>query len=488
MAQNIKRQLVSGVLYTALEKYSGIVIQLVITAVLARLLPPADFGVVAVATVIIAFFALFTDMGISTAIVQNKTLTDDDLSNIFSFTLWSGLALALLFFASSWLIGGYYDNSTLTIICQLLSLNLFTSSITIVPNALFYKNKDFKYIALRGLTVQTACGIIGVGAALLGAGLYALVIPPILSGILLFVISVRRYPQKAQLTWGLVSIRKIFSYSAYQFLFNVINYFSRNLDKLVIGKKLGMKPLGYYQKSYSLMMLPLQNITAVVTPVIHPIFSDFQNDLEKLATGYERIVRFLSFVGFPLTVGLYFTARELTLIIFGPQWLPSIPVFKILAVSAGVQVVMSSSGSIFQASGDTKSLFVCGVFSAVLNVTGILFGVFYFGTLEGVAYCISTTFAINFVQCYWQMYHVTFHRSARTFVRQLLSPLLISALLVAVLLPIDLFTKNMNIVLSVLLKGAIFAIVYGTYIQLTGEYDLIGKAKTIINRNNNARA
>jgi teichuronic acid exporter len=83
---------------------------------------------------------------------------------------------------------------------------------------------------------------------------------------------------------------------------------------------------------------------------------------------------------------------------------------------------------------------------------------------------------------------VTFHRSARTFVRQLLSPLLISALLVAVLLPIDLFTKNMNIVLSVLLKGAIFAIVYGTYIQLTGEYDLIGKAKTIINRNNNARA
>jgi O-antigen/teichoic acid export membrane protein len=84
--------------------------------------------------------------------------------------------------------------------------------------------------------VQTACGIIGVGAALLGAGLYALVIPPILSGILLFVISVRRYPQKAQLTWGLVSIRKIFSYSAYQFLFNVINYFSRNLDKLVIGK------------------------------------------------------------------------------------------------------------------------------------------------------------------------------------------------------------------------------------------------------------
>lgn len=362
MAINIKKQLFSGIIYTALEKYSNIIIQLIITAVLARLLPPADFGVVAVATVIITFFNLFTDMGISTAIVQNKTLTDDDISNIFSFTLWSGIILAILFFSSSWMIGNYYENNTLITICQLLSINLFTSSITIVPNALFYKHKDFKYIALRGLTIQSSCGALGVTAALLGAGLYALVIPPILSGILMFLISIKRYPQKAKLTWGMISIKKIFSYSAYQFLFNIINYFSRNLDKLVIGKKLGMNQLGYYQKSYSLMMLPLQNITAVITPVIHPIFSDFQNDLNKLATSYEKIIRLLAFIGLPLTIGLFFTAKELTLLFFGPQWMPSVPVFKILAISAGVQVILSSSGSIFQASGDTKSLFVCGLF------------------------------------------------------------------------------------------------------------------------------
>jgi teichuronic acid exporter len=482
MPTTLKRQLVSGILYTALEKYSGIVVQLIITAVLARLLPPADFGVVAVATVIITFFALFTDMGISTAIVQNKTLTDTDISNIFSFTLWSGIILALMFYCCSWAIGNYYHNDTLIIICQLLSINLFTSSITIVPNALFYKHKDFKYIAMRGLTIQISCGVLGVGAALLGAGLYALIVAPILSGILMFIISIKRYPQHPHLTWGMESIRKIFSYSVYQFLFNIINYFSRNLDKLVIGKKLGMKPLGYYQKSYSLMMLPLQNITAVVTPVIHPIFSDFQNDIKKLATGYERIVHFLSFVGFPLTVGLFFTAKELTLIIFGPQWLPSIPVFKILAISAGVQVVMSSSGSIFQASGDTKSLFICGVFSSILNVFGILFGVFYFGTLEGVALCISTTFAINFIQCYWQMYHITFKRNAYHFIKQLISPIIISAILVGVMIPVNLLTQNFNIVFSLIIKGIIFASIYGSYIQFTGEYDLIGKAKSMINK------
>jgi len=474
----MKKQLFSGIAYTALEKYSNIIVQLAITAVLARLLLPVDFGVVAVATVIITFFALFTDMGISTAIVQNKTLTEKDLSNIFSFTLWSGIILAGLFFASSWLIGNYYKSSTLIVICQLLSLNLFTSSITIVPNALFYKHKDFKYIALRGLTIQISCGILGVTAALMGAGLYALVIPPILSGILMFVISIRRYPQRLQLTWGLTSIRKIFSYSAYQFMFNIINYFSRNLDKLVIGKKLGMNQLGYYQKSYSLMMLPLQNITAVVTPVIHPIFSDFQDDIKKLASGYEKIIRLLAFIGLPLTVGLFFTAKELTLIFFGPQWMPSIPVFKILAISAGVQVILSSSGSIFQASGDTKSLFICGLFSSILNVTGILFGVFYFKSVEGVAYCISATFTINFIQCYWQMYYITLKkRNILLFIKQLISPSILSIILIITLYLINLLTSSYNIITSLLIKVSIFILIYITYIQITKEYDIIRRIK-----------
>jgi O-antigen/teichoic acid export membrane protein len=159
-------------------------------------------------------------------------------------------------------------------------------------------------------------------------------------------------------------LRQIFSYSAYQFLFNIINYFSRNLDKLLIGKYMGMSPLGYYEKSYRLMMLPLQNITQVITPVMHPIFSDYQNDLERLASGYERIVRFLAFIGLPLSVLLYFTASEVTLIIFGDQWIPSIPIFQILTLSVGIQIILSSSGSIFQAAGDTKSLFVCGLFSS----------------------------------------------------------------------------------------------------------------------------
>ena len=479
MGSNIKQQLFSGVFYTALAKYSGIIISLVVAGVLARLLSPDDFGIVAIATVIIAFFNLFTDMGISSAIVQHKTLTGEELSGIFSFTVWMGIGISILFFGASWLIADYYDSPILRTICQLLSVNLFFASANLVPGAMFYRNKEFKFIALRSFAVQVAGGVGAVVAAYCGAGLYALIIAPILSSVVIFGISYQRYPQRLRFTLGLDAIRKIFSYSAYQFLFNTINYFSRNLDKLLIGKYMGMSPLGYYEKSYRLMMLPLQNITAVITPVMHPIFSDFQNDKERLATSYERIVRFLAFIGLPLSVGLFFTAQEVTLIIFGDQWMPSVPVFRILTLSVGVQIILSSSGSIFQAAGDTRSLFFCGLFSSALNVAGMLLGVFYFGTLTAVATCIVVTFTVNFVQCYWMMYRVTFRRSILPFVRQLIPPICVSAIMAVCLVPLQPIMEGVNVILSLAVKGVVGCIVFAAYIQLTREYDLIGKARSI---------
>ena len=480
MANNIKRQLFSGVFYTALAKYSGIIISLVVAGILARLLSPDDFGIVAIATVIIAFFNLFTDMGISPAIIQHKALTKEELSDIFSFTVWTGIGISVLFFASSWIIADYYQSNTLRTLCQLLSVNLFFASATIVPGALFYRNKEFKFIAIRSFVIQISAGAAAVTAALCGAGLYALIINPIVSSILIFVISFQRYPQRLRFTLGLTVLRKIFSYSAYQFLFNVINYFSRNLDKLLIGKYMGMSDLGYYEKSYRLMMLPLQNITQVITPVMHPIFSDFQNDKGKLLSSYERIVRFLAFIGLPLSVLLFFTAEEVTIIIFGNQWMPSVPVFQILSLSVGIQIILSSSGSIFQAAGDTRSLFVCGVFSSVLNVAGILLGIFYFETLTAVASCIVITFTINFIQCYWQMYRVTFRRSTWPFMRQLISPLIISTLIVLALIPMQYVLEGMNIFVTIIAKGIISFIIFGGYIQATHEYDIIGKVRSIM--------
>lgn len=476
-----KKQLLSGVLYTAIAKYSGIVISLVIAGILARLIEPEDFGIVAIATVIISFFSIFSDLGIAPAIIQNKELSEKDYSNIFTFTLWLGFGMSILFFFCSWPISNFYQNKTLLTICQLLSLNLFFAAANIVPNALLFKEKEFKFIAYRSLLIQISGGCIAISAAFWGAGLYALIINPILSSILLFSISYQKKPQKLSKTWGIQSMKKILSFSTYQFMFNVINYFSRNLDKLLIGKYMDMTLLGYYEKSYRLMMLPLQNITHVISPVMHPIFSDFQNDLSKLSASYNKVVHFLAFIGFPLSVLLWFCSQEIVLIIFGEQWLPSVPIFQILSISVGIQVILSTSGSIFQAANDTKSLFICGVFSTILNILGIIIGIFFFKDLKAVAWCICITFTINFIQCYIWMFKITFKQGILRFWKQLLSPIFLTCILILFLFPIS-YLSTLNIYVNLLIKCSIFFMVYVTYIQVGGEYNIINLIKSKIKR------
>ena len=479
---SIKQHMLSGVFYTAVAKYSSIIISLIVMAVLARLLHPDDFGVIAVATVIINFFNIFTNIGFSSAIIQNKELTSRDINNIYMFTIWLGIFLGILFFLSAWSIASYYNDKRLISICQLLSISLFFSAIAIVPNTLFYKNKKFKFIAYRTFLIQLIVGIFSIIAALSGVGLYTLIIQPILSSILIFCVSLKKYPQKIQWVIGIKSVKKIWNYSIYQFLFNVVNYFTRNLDKLLIGKYMGMNMLGYYEKSYRLMMLPLQNITYVITPVMHPILSDYQNDMNKLAYSHEHITRLLAFIGFPLSLALFFCSEELVLCIFGNQWLPSIPVFKILSLTVGIQLVLSSSGPFYQAGNDTRGLLICGIFSAIVSVSAILIGIFYFDSLEATAWCILIAFCLNFIQCYWQLYHFMFRRNIGFFYHQLISPITLSFIIGCVLYFTSLLTKQCNLIMSLSLKSILSLLIWGIYIQLTQEYDIISMIKNILSK------
>lgn len=209
---NIKKELTIGVFYTAIAKYSSIIISLIISAILARLLTPKDFGIVAIALIMINFFNMFSDLGIGSAIIQKK-LTKDDLSQIFSFTIWIGVFLSVAFFFCSWSIASYYNIDQLISICQLLSINIFFASINIVPSGLLQKYKKFKFIALRTFFVQLIIGAISCILAYNGFGIYSLLITPILSSIILFIINYQQHPLKLTLKLNFQPLKNIYSYS-----------------------------------------------------------------------------------------------------------------------------------------------------------------------------------------------------------------------------------------------------------------------------------
>jgi len=422
-----------GVFYTALAKYSNIFFSIAIGAVLARLLSPEEFGIVAIVTVFVTFFNLLTDFGIGPAVVQNQQLDSKDISSIFSFTIALGVSFSAIFFFSAPIIASFYNENELVNVSRLLSLAILFYSLQMIPKALNQKALRFKQIGFVSVIVQLFSGVLAIILAYRGFSYYALVFRSILNSFLLFVIFYWLKPVKIAIRIQWEPIKKIARFSSFQFLFNFINYFSRNADNLLIGKFFGSSSLGYYDKSYRLMMMPVQNLTNVITPVLMPVLSKYQHDKARIFREYMKVVKLLSTIGFPLSVFLYFSASDIIQILYGSQWLDSIPVFKLLALTVGIQMVLSSSGSIFQSVGRTDLLFYSGIMSAVVMVGGICYGIFIEKKMVAVGYGLIVAFTINFFQGYYFLINKALSSELSIFFKVLLFPLIIAIILGTIL-------------------------------------------------------
>ena len=462
--------MIKGVFWSAVGKYSSVVVQLVITMVLARLLSPKEFGVVAIATVLITFLNIFSDMGLGAAIIQRQDLMKKDLNQIFTFSLFLAILLGLLLFVGAYPISSFYQDEQLVYICQLLSISLFFHTLNVVPNALISKDKRFKFIAKRQLFFHFTGGVVSIIGALLGLGCYALVVNPIYSSIGVFITNYKQNPLYFQRHLDLNPIKKIYSYSGFLFAFNLFNYFTRNLDKLIIGKYFSLSDLGYYEKSYRLMMLPLQQITHVVTPVMHPVLASLQNNYIKLARDYTMILRLLTNIGFPIAVFLYFAAENLIFVVFGDKWLPSVPVFEILVWSVPVQILMSTTGGVFQASGRTDWPFYAGAFHTIITVLGFIIAAVMYRTMEAMAWAFVITFNTQFFVAFFVIYQLILGQSITPVFKQVIIPLLNATVLAIVLFALKGVFSNHIVELTC--QVCISAILSILLIHITKQYDV----------------
>ncbi|MGD9558673.1 MAG: lipopolysaccharide biosynthesis protein [Mangrovibacterium sp.] len=425
---SIRKSIGTGIFYTAAAKYSNIIISLIITAILARLLTPSEYGIVAIVMVFITFFTYLADFGLGPAIIQNKELDKKDIESIFSVSLLIAGTLSLLFYFSAGLISRFYDNAELLNIARWLSLSVLIFTINVVPSALNKKELKFKQLGIISVVVQILAGIVAVVMAFMGFSYYALIFRAILSGLFLFIGSYYLNPVRISFHIRWTSIVKIWRFSTYQFLFNFINYFSRNTDNLLIGKYFGSAMLGFYDKAFSLMLMPVQNLTHVITPVLHPVLSDYQDRKDKIYQSFLTLTRVLTTIGFPLSVILYFSGKEIIYLFYGDQWTQSIPVFQVLAVIVGVEILLSSTGSFFQSANRADLLFISGVLTSSLIVLGVLYGIFIGKSLMSVAVGLVVARLLNFFLAIYLLVKRALGFSVLKFTVKLLPPLFISAL------------------------------------------------------------
>lgn len=459
---SIRSSLSSGILYTGATKYTGVLISIGIGAVLARILSPEEFGVVALITVFISFFSILSDVGIGPAIIQHKELTEEDVESIFLFTLILGVLLAILFYYSSTFIASFYNNVALIPLIRLLSLSVLFNAWRTVPNALLLKKLKFKQVGIVLITVQLCSGVFAIVLAYQGFSYYALVYKSIFDGLFFLLAFYFLAPVKIKVNLSWASLSKILTFSTFQFFFNFINYFSRNTDNLLIGRFIGPVALGYYDKSYQLMLMPVQNLTRVITPVLHPVLSEYQDDRNRIYFTYLKVVRLLATLGFPLSVFLYFNANEIIHIFYGPKWRQSIPVFEILALTVGIQILLSSSGAIFQAVNRTDLLFYSGFLSAIFMVCGICYGVFVEKSLLGIGYGLVVAFICNFLQGFYFLIKLALGSSFFGFIKLLFWPIITAGVLsvaLSLVVYIDLHSVFLLLLLKIVLSMLVFVVV-----------------------------
>ncbi|SFD10169.1 lipopolysaccharide biosynthesis protein [Bacillus sp. UNCCL81] len=463
----IQSEFKKGILFSAIGKYSNVLIQLGVTAVLSRILTPLEYGVVAVVNVFLIFFTMLTDVGIGPAVIQNKSLEKKDINSIFSFSLLLSLCLGILFLILAKPISIFYHNPVYTKVCSVLAISIFTTGIIVIPQSLMLKNKDFFEVNMTIVIANAISGVAAIIMAINHFSYYSLLFSYIIKNVIVFFVFYNKVEVKVPLKISLTPLKSIYEFSRNQFMFSFINYFSRNLDNILIGKIISPNALAYYDKAYQLSLYPNQLLTSVIGPVIQPIMSDYQNDRSVIKNVYLKISKILGTIGMPLTVFLFFSANEIIYIMFGNQWAGSVGTFKVLGVSIWIQIILSSTGAIFQSANRTDLLLKAGIFSSILNVSSIIAGIIS-GRIEYVALVLVISFLVNFIQANYLLMRVLFESKMREFYKVLYKPFLISLVMIAVFFIFSYFHIN-NIYLSFVIKLFIYLLVFILGLVVTGE-------------------
>ena len=257
-----------------------------------------------------------------------------------------------------------------------------------------------------------------------------------------------------------------------QFGFNFVNYFSRNTDKILVGKMMGPVALGNYAKSYQLLMMPNQVLLGVLNPVLLPVLSDYQDDVDFIRKSYMKIVHVLALVGVPVSVFLCFESRDIIFFLYGNQWTEAVVPFAILALTVWIQMTMSSTGAIFQTLGKTNYLFGNGCITAFILVTTTIIGCVR-GDLITLAVSLSIGFLINFIVIYWLMMVKTLESNMRTLFREFITPFLIGIAVAVVFALMRMFLPIQGVLTGLVLYGFAFVLICAGMVMLTGDWKLL---------------
>ncbi len=414
-----------GSIYVLVAQFIRIALLFLSIIVLSRILTPEDFGLIACLTPIIAFITLLQDLGLQQAVIQKDKISDEQINKVFWVLSAVGLFFAISLCILSPAIAWFYHDERLIWLTILTSIPLAITSMASLPISLLNRSMKFNNIALIDIAANTLGFIATVTGALLGMSYWSLLLTPFFLAFttLIGALWISKWkPSKPQFKLD----KDIFHFGANLTGSNIINFFARNIDNILIGRYDSIQSLGYYERAYKLLMFPLSSINAPISKVIIPILSNVQSDKERVRRIYLRVTGILTLIIVPGMAALVMVPDEIILLLFGDKWLAVSPIFFWLGLAGLIQPLSNSTSWVFISQGLTKEMLKWVLFASSTTIIAIIAGLNWGVIGVAMAYAINE-YIIRLPAFFWYMGKISPIKSMDFIKIQI--PLLIAAII-----------------------------------------------------------
>lgn len=376
---------------------SGVIVQVtrIATAVvIARQLTPTDFGLAALVLVFSGLAMVLTDLSLGSALVQRPAIDEADRSTVFWTTVGMGILLTILFFAASWPVSSFYGEPSVQPLLAVYSVTFLVNGLSATQATLLRREMRFRSLELRLIVATLVAAVVGITAAVLGAGAWAIILQSLAyttsSLPLLWVASSWR----PRFMYSLASLRDLGGFGLNVLGAKLAAFVSNTTDTVLIGRVLGPASVGAYGIAFNLMLFPLSRIVAPIRDITFPAFSRIQNDIASLASGWLRTTKLVTAVVAPAMLGMMVVAPDFVPVVLGDRWLDAVPVLQALSwVGIMLSIQQTGGASTLLARDRSGTLVRFTVASAAANVLAFVGGLHWGIVGVAIGYAVVATAA-----------------------------------------------------------------------------------------------
>lgn len=392
MSENRSGKAASSLLFKLMESFGMQGIAFVVSMVLARLLDPADYGVLGMLTVFIAFSQVFVQSGLNTALIQKKDTDENDFSSVFWFSLGVATALYLLLFAFAPLIAAMMNRPEVTPVLRVLALILIPGSLVSVQGAAVARQMLFRKMMLCSLIATVLSGGVGIALAYAGMGYWALVAQQLTNQVSLAVLLLCFIPWKPTRHFSWQRVIALLRYGWKLLVSGILETGYVNLRSLVIGLKYDEAALGYFTRGKQFPELVMNAVNGSIQSVMLPVLSEEQDDIPRMKQMMRRSVKVSSFVVLPLMAGLAAVAAPMVTLLIGDKWLPCVPFLQICCIDFAFYPIHTANLQAINAMGRSDVFLKLELIKKSYGVAILLIALFCFDTPLAIAWgaAIST--------------------------------------------------------------------------------------------------